>query len=217
MLRPGFSVFSRVSVRRAHLAAVVSVGFLTALSAGAKTADAQIISAGSGANSYYFALDFRDFATPQFYTFEYKSNSTSLLFSDVLQGLTSVPTFSIQTHVDPNFGLSLDGIAYAGKTKFNDFNGNNSGEPNGYWSQWQSTNGTAWSYTDFGIGSQSVAAGQWVGASWTANFLTTTDTAPRVAASTGAALEPGTFTLLSVGGITGAGIVLRRRRKTSGK
>ena len=207
---------------RTRFVTAFSIGLTVALATVTliQTATAQPLisgTAGSGTNSYFFALDFRDFSAPQSYAFEYRSNSTSLLFSGILQGLSSVPTFSIQTHVDPNFGLSLDGIAFAGKVKFNVFGGANSGEPNGYWSQWNSPNGVNWKTDDFGIGSQSVAAGQWVGASWTANFLTVSDAAPRVPLAAIAAPEPGTFTLLAVGGISGLGIVLRRRRRNVGK
>jgi hypothetical protein len=174
-------------------------------------------SAGSGTNSYYFALDFRDFAAPQFYAFEYRSNSTSLFFADVLQGLASVPTFSTRISDSGSLGLSLNGIAFAGKEKFAVYLGENSGEPNGYWSQWNSPNGTNWFVNNFGISGQPVAAGQWVGASWVNDFNTSTATAPRVAfAVSDAAPEPGSLTLLAIGAVSGAGIVLRRRRKSAG-
>ena len=217
-----FTDFYRSNRYHTRFAAIFSAGLVATLATItlAQPAAAQPLiagSAGSGTNAYYFALDFRDFSAPQFYAFEFRSNSTSLLFSDVLQGLSTVPTFSTHISNSPQFGLSLDGIAFAGKEKFN-FNGNNSGEPNGYWSQWNSPDAISWDYNGGGIGSQPVAAGRWVGASWTANYLTVTDAAPRVAlAASAIAPEPDTFTLLAVGGITGAGIVLRRRRRTAGK
>jgi hypothetical protein len=208
---------SRIPV--ADLVRVGLTGGLLAVTLSRPAAGQTLIagSAGSGINAFYFALDFRDFSAPQNYAFEYRSNSTSLFFADILQGLAAVPTFSTRIGDGGSFGLSLNGIAFAGKEKFNDFNGSNSGEPNGYWSQWNSPNGTDWAANELGISAQTVTAGQWAGASWTANYLTVTDAAPRVPlAATAAAPEPGTLTLLAVGAISGAGIVLRRR-KTAGK
>ncbi len=213
---------SRYVKRGTRFATVFSAGLLVGLASftGVQSAAAQPVlagSAGTGNNSYYFALDFRDFAAPQYYAFEYRSSRTSLFFADVLQGLASVPTFSTRISDSGTFGLSLNGIAFAGKEKFAIFQGENSGEPNGFWSQWNSPNGVNWAVNDFGISGQTVAAGQWVGASWVSDFNTSTGTPPRVDfAASNAAPEPGTLALLAIGAVSGAGIVLRRRRKPAG-
>lgn len=181
-------------------------------------AHAQVIfsgSAGTGANVYYFDLDFRDFSAPQYYAFKYFSNASTLTVADVLQGLTAVPTFTLITHTDPALGLSLDGLAFDGKTKYNDFAGNNSGQPNGYWSQWISLdNAASWQYAASGIGTQTLNAGQWAGTSWTGDYLTVSDAAPRVPLASTAAPEPSTLALALVG-LIGAEGVRRRRRRTA--
>ena len=191
---------------------------IIALAAASPVAHAQnpLISAfaGTGSNTYFFAMDFRDFAAPQSCAFGFRSNAASLTFQQILQGLAPVPTFSAQISVDPTFGASLNGLSYSGKTKFNDFAGNNSGEPNGYWSQWNSPNGINWNFDDFGIGGQSIGAGQWVGASWTSDFNTVTDAPPRVPQITStAAPEPASCGLLVLGGGLLSGQLCARRRR----
>ena len=176
--------------------------------------------AGTGANTFFFTLDFYDFAAPQSYAFAYKSDQSTLTFEQILNGLTAVPTFSIQTSQFAGLGTSLNGISYDGKTKFNDFNGNNSGEPNGYFNQWRSPTGLDGTWTsndENGISTQMISAGSYAGASWVSDFNTVRAASvpprtPQVAAV--AAPEPGTLALLLLGGTSaGATVLARRRRK----
>lgn len=171
--------------------------------------------AGTGANTFFFTLDFRDFAAPQSYAFAYKSSQSTVTFEQILNGLTAVPTFSIQTSQFAGLGTSLNGISYDGKTKFNVFGGSNSGEPNGYFSQWNSPTGLdgTWAQNNVGISLQTINAGQYVGASWLSDFNNAAlpPRTPQVAAA--AAPEPGSLALLLLGGTSAGGMVLARRRK----
>lgn len=170
--------------------------------------------AGTGANTYFFVMDFRDFAAPQSYAFGLRSSASSLTFQQVLDGLGAVPTFTTRISNSAQFGPSLNGLGFAGKEKFNVFGGENSGEPNGYWAQWNSPTGApnSWAFNDFGIGTQTVAAGQWVGASWTADFTTVADAPPRVPLAVNAAPEPGALGLIVAGAGAAFALVRRRRR-----
>jgi hypothetical protein len=199
---------------RTQISFLTSIATLAALAttAGAQTPNISG-TAGSGSNTYFFVMDFRDFAAPQSYAFTFKTNAASETFEQILQGLAPVPTFSSLIATGSQFGDSLNGLAYAGKTKFNDFAGNNSGEPNGYWSQWNGTDGATWSSDQVGISSQSISAGQWAGASWTSDFNTVTDAAPRTPFLTaGAAPEPTALALvIATLPLAGAAIIRRRR------
>ena len=200
---------------RIHNLALVALSSLAilGLSSGAR-AQTPLLSgtAGSGSNAYFFVMDFRDFATPQSYAFKFLANATTETFEQILNGLAPVPTFSTLIAPGTTFGDSLNGLTYAAKTKFNDFNGHNSGEPNGYWSQWNSSNGVSWLSDNVGITNQSINAGQYVGASWLNDFNNTA-VAPRTPFAIAAAPEPGTASLLlfSFSGV--AAFVGRRRRK----
>lgn len=178
-----------------------------AATAAAASAQTPLISgeAGTGVNTFYFDVDFRDFSGSQYYAFAYYSNAATLTFADILSGLSTVPTFSAQTS-NTSFGLSLDGISYDGKTK----NGSSDGGV-GYWSQWRLLDGTEWKYNEDGIGTQVLNAGQWAGASWVADYRTVSPVEPRVALTSGAASpEPVSAALALFGGV---GVVAVRRRR----
>jgi hypothetical protein len=209
----------RARARLALLAALIAPALLAAARPAAAQSSPFDGTAGSGSYRYFFALDFRDFAAPQFYAFEYLSTAPQLTFADVLQGLQAgVPGFSIRTtNYGGSLGLSLDGITFGTKEKFNDFAGSNSGEPNGYWSQWNSLTGVSWAGNDFGISTQTVAANTWVGASWVSDYNTVTGVAPRVtpaALAAAAVPESGAAGLLALG-VACAGVAVVRRRRSN--
>ena len=214
MSRISFHKPTYLLTRRAALFATAAAAF--ALAPAAHADPLLSGTAGSGANTFFFTLDFRDFAAPQSYAFAFKSDQSTLTFEQVLNGLTAVPTFSLQTSPTASFGTSLDGISYAGKTKFNVFGGANSGEPNGYFSQWSSPTGLdgTWAENQVGISFQTVNAGNYVGASWVSDFNNPALPPRTPQAAAAAAPEPGTLALLLMGGGTGAaGLGLVRRRK----
>ena len=193
-----------------RLTALLPVVLLSAGMASAQTPNLAG-TVGTGTNTFYFALDFRDFTAPQFYSFAVKSNATTLKFDTLLSQLTTLPGFTTRISDGGSFGLSLDGIGYAGKEKYNNFAGLDSGEPFGYWGQYNSQNGTAWNFNDFGISQQpSISAGQYFGASWVHDYRTDNGAAPRVTFATSAP-EPGTCALLLSGGLMGVAVVRRRR------
>jgi len=206
-------IYMRSSFRSKCLAALLSASAVALPIA--SHAQTPLISgtAGSGSNTYFFVMDFRDFSAPQEYAFTYKSNSATLSFESILVGLDSVPTFNALISTGSPFGDSLDGLAYTGKTKFNDFAGSNSGEPNGFWSQWNSATGSSWTEDNSGISGQIISAGQWAGASWTSDFNTVTNAAPRVPTGADAAPEPGALVLLASGALGVIVPIARRRRR----
>ena len=209
---------SRLSLSLTSRTALFAAAFAALFAPAVHAAPLISGTAGTGANTFFFTLDFYDFAAPQSYAFAYKSDQSTLTFEQILNGLTAVPTFSIQTSQFAGLGTSLNGISYDGKTKFNVFGGANSGEPNGYFSQWRSPTGLDgdWIFNrDNGISSQPINAGQYAGASWLSDFRNAAlpPRTPQVGTSA-AAPEPGTLVLLLLGGTSaGATVLARRRRK----
>ncbi len=176
--------------------------------------------AGTGANTFYFTLDFRDFSAPQSYAFAYKSNATTLTFEQILNGLASgVPTFTTRISQSAQFGASLNGLGFAGKEKYNIFGGANSGEPNGYFSQWNSLTGLdgSWNSDLVGISNQTIGVNQYVGASWLADYTAGSALPPRTPQiGAAAAPEPGTLALLAAAsGPMGLALACRRKTKRS--
>ncbi len=169
---------------------------------------------GSGSNISYFVLDFLSGPAPQSFAFAYRYDGTKTggNMLDALAAGTAGNTKPL-TFTATDFGGDLkrfpDGFSYDGKsiTRPSDFSS--------YWSYWNSENGSVWSEAQVGLDNRVLTNNTWDGWSYAFNGVTVAPRTPL--AATAAAPEPGTFTLLVVGGITGAGIVLRRRRRTSGK
>ena len=215
----------RFSSRRALFVAVAAA--LASVLSPAAYADPLLSgTAGTGTNTFYFTLDFRDFPAPQSYAFAYKSNASSLTFEQILQGLTGIPTFTTRIGAPGMFGASLNGLGFAGKEKYNTFAStvpgapNNSGEPYGYFSQWNSPTGLdgSWISDSVGISFQPINAGQYAGASWVADYrAVTSDTTPRPRTpqvAVAAAPEPSALALLTIfGSGTGASVLVRRRKR----
>ena len=158
----------------------------------------------------YFVLDFDDAGlTPETYAFgwNYEGTKTGADLIVALQdALTGANGFQ-QAGAESNFVTKL---GYNGRSKFNDFGGNNSGDPNGYWNFWLGLDGANWTSSEFGVaditlsdtliyktnpftGEESLAGASWLGGRWVKDFNTETAEAPRTPGIAVAAPEPATL------------------------
>ena len=161
-------------------------------------------------NTAYFVLDFNDTgANPEVYNFgwHYDGNKTASDFIVALgTSLTGANGFQ-QTGGEVGF---VTRMGYNGRALFNDFGGNNSGDPNGYWNLWLGFDGATWTNSQFGASSitlsgtptfdasNKLTTASWTGWRWLRDFTTDTPAAPRTA-QVAVVPEAGTFALLGVG------------------
>ncbi len=173
----------------------------------------------------YFVMDFNDPGPkPEAYTFKwnYEGAKTAQDFPVALaSALTGAKGFQ-QTGAAANFITSM---GFNGRTLFNDFAGNNSGDPNGYWNLWLGFDGANWTNSQFGIATinlsntpsytfnsftqqNELSSASWIGFRWASG----TAAAPRVPQAVTAVPETGTL-VLAFGGacLLLGGIVARRR------
>lgn len=172
----------------------------------------------------FFVLDFNDSgANPETYAFGYNYEGSKTAQDFVLalaDSVTGVPGF-VQTGATNNF---VTRFGYNGREKFNDFAGNNSGDPNGYWNLWLGFDGATWTNAQFGIadialsdtpqfstnpfsGTSELSSAKWTGFRWTVG----TAAAPRTPQIAVAVPESGTL-LLAIIGAAGTGTLIVRRR-----
>ncbi|MES2464518.1 MAG: PEP-CTERM sorting domain-containing protein [Armatimonadota bacterium] len=169
---------------------------------------------GSGSSISYFVLDFLSGPTPQSYAFAYRYDGTKT-GGDMLDALAlgSAGTAKPLTFTFTDYGGELkrfpDGFSYDGKSLTRPSNFSS------YWSYWNSTNGVTWTEAQVGLDTRVLTNGAWDGWSYALNGVTVAPRTPLVA--TAAAPEPGTLTLFAAAAISGAGVIVRRRRKTAGK
>jgi hypothetical protein len=169
---------------------------------------------GSGSNVSYFVLDFLSGSAPQSYAFAYRYDGVKT-GGDMLDALAIGTAGTLQplTFTATDYGGDLkrfpDGFSYDGKsiTRPADFSS--------YWSYWNSENGSTWTGAQLGLDNRVLTSGTWDGWSYAQNGVSVAPRTP-LAATGGAAPEPGSLTLLAIGAVSGAGIVLRRRRKSTG-
>jgi hypothetical protein len=165
---------------------------------------------GSGSNISYFVLDFLSGPAPQSYAFAYRYDGTKT-GGDLIAALaTNAPTFRVEFQ-QFSFGRLYDGFGYSDKfIKAPAF------PATSFWSYWNGTNGQDWtSPQEFGADGRTLVNGSWDGFSYALNGVAVAPRTPL--AVTAAAPEPGSLTLLAVAAISGAGIVVRRRRRIVGK
>jgi hypothetical protein len=168
----------------------------------------------------YFVLDFDDPGpNPEVYTFGYyyEGTPTGRDFILALEGALTGANGFRQTGAANNF---LTRLGYNGRAKFNDFAGNNSGDPNGFWNLWLGFDGLSWTSAQFGAadvtlsdtpvfrrnpfsGTDELAGAKWHGWRWLPDFTTGTARAPRPAFTVGSANapEPSVALLVGLGGL----------------
>ena len=176
----------------------------------------------------YFVLDFNaKIADQETYAFawNYEGTKSDADFLVALQSALTGDKGFTQTGAELNF---VTGIGFNGRSKFNDFAGHNSGEPNGYWNLWLGPDGTNWTSAQFGAadstlndtlvyslnpftGTQELSGAPWHGWRWVGDFNTEDALAPRTPVSAAAAPEPASLLLAILGG-TGLFALTRRKK-----
>lgn len=220
---------------RAAFAALMAFALLVLPASVAQAQITPLISAYVGTQTAtsrlgFLVLDFNDAGpNPERYAFGYyyEGNPSNATLLQLLQATLTGPNGFQQTGAANN-RVSL--LGYNNRVKFNDFAGNNSGEPNGYWNLWLGFDGVTWANSNFGTrdatfsdtpvfstnpfsGTQELSGASWHGWRWVGDFNTETAQAPRTPlAASVAAPEPATALLLLP---IVAGAVVRRRRHRS--
>lgn len=175
----------------------------------------------------YFVMDFNDTgANPETYAFgwNYEGTKTDADFiQELAASLTGTNGF-VQEGIENNF---LTKLGYSGREKFNDFGGNNSGDPDGFWSLWQGFDGLTWTSSQFGAtdvrlsdtplytfntftGQNELSGSSWHGWRWEPEFAPDAP-APRTPLTGVVVPEAGTL-VLGLMGIAGAGLMARRHK-----
>ena len=198
---------------------------------GAARAQAPLITSWIGTPSAtskigYFVLDFNDVGPgPEVYTFgwHYEGSQTDSDFIVALQGALNGPGGFEQTGAPGSF---ISKLGYNNRTKFNDFGGNNSGEPNGFWNLWLGFDGQSWTSAQFGAdlvtlsdtpvftfnpftNANELSGAQWHGWRWVGDFLIETAQPPRPVFASSAP-EPAILPLMALA--LGTGYLALRRR-----
>ncbi len=191
---------------RATLTIALSLALLTTARAQTPQITAFV---GTGSQTSFMTLDFKDgVSNPVTYAFGYRYDGAKNSGDFLLALASGVPTFgaTLQGSIGVGLGRYVEGLSYGGRNKFNDFGGGNSGDPNGFWSLWTSSNGfTGWSESQVGIDGRALTSGSWDGWSWTADF--NNPSAPPQTPV--AAPEPSALALLGLG-VPGFFVIRRR-------
>ncbi len=162
---------------------------------------------GTGSQTSFLTLDFKDgVSNPVTYAFGYRYDGAKNSGDFLLALASGVPTFGATLQGTVGLGRYVEGLSFGGRNKFNDFGGGNSGDPNGFWSFWTSSDGfTGWSESQVGIDGRTLTNGSWDGWSWTADFNN-----PSIAPQTPvAAPEPSALAFVGLG-LAGLGVFRRR-------
>ncbi|GAB4452501.1 MAG: hypothetical protein OHK0029_03540 [Armatimonadaceae bacterium] len=164
---------------------------------------------GTGSNTSYFVLDFKNGPEPQSYAFAYRWDGaqTGGVMLDALAA--NVPTFSFTAQSFGSFGRFVTGLGYDGK-----FQDNSPPNTLAFWSYWVSTDGINWSDPGAGLDSRVLTNGSWDGWAWGPDFNNFPGPPPVTPFAAAAAPEPASF-LLILGVFCPVGIQKIRKKRAN--
>jgi hypothetical protein len=190
-----------IAVRR--LTALIPVLTFACGIASAQTPERTV---GTGANTSYFVIDFKDGSAAPSHLFSYQwdpVNGVAPTGAQMIDAFVAgVPGFSVQ-FTNFSFGRFYDAFTYGAQSRARpaDFSQ--------FWGYWTSTNGINWTGANEGATARLLSNGSWDGWSFGPNGGPAPVTPSAVSA---AAPEPGTLALALFGGAA-IGVIRRRRRR----
>ncbi len=175
---------------------------------------------GTGVNTSYFVLDFKNGDPSNAYVLGYRWNTPTAgnppnggNLLDALRATgTGAPGFSATVNgtAGVGFGRFVSALGYGGVERA----GGGAAFPNGYWSYWIRPSDTAsWVSSNDGIDTTNrfLTNGSYDGWSFVSDYNTVTPTAPRVPQAV-AVPEPATAALV-LPGLLGLGVCARRKKR----